>query len=61
MLRLQNHQFNTAHSEDSPQDNPRTFKQEVIKEVGETQFGFRPCSGKREGIFSFRYWTGYYE
>ena len=23
------------------------------KEVEETQFGFRPCSGTREGIFSF--------
>ena len=29
------------------------LSKKIDKEVGETQFGFRPCSGTREGIFSF--------
>ena len=29
------------------------ISRKIDKEVGETQFGFRPCSGTREGIFSF--------
>ena len=29
------------------------LSKKIDKEVGKTQFGFRPCSGTREGIFSF--------
>ena len=54
MFRLQNHQFNAAHSEDLPQIiQERFLSKKIGKEVGDIQFGLIPWSGTREGIFSF--------